>query len=169
MDSSTRYLGEVDDLRVEEEWEPRRSGGANVLWGRVFALGIALVFVFLIGRISAPNGVPRSQLDSLQQQLAASHRQLTALQSELDRAQRAAARPAATPSPQPSASPSAPAPAASGSKGITYKVQSGDTLYSIASKFYGDSSFADFIAESNNLGHSGRLLVGQKLTIPPKP
>ena len=52
-----------------------------------------------------------------------------------------------------------------------YVVQSGDSLYAISRKFYGDSSFIDLIFEANRdvMPSKNSLNVGQELRIPPKP
>lgn len=55
-------------------------------------------------------------------------------------------------------------------KAKTYEVQSGDTLGSIAIRFY-DSSHPDYIAKiqrANKLENADTLKLGQKLIIPPK-
>jgi LysM repeat protein len=53
----------------------------------------------------------------------------------------------------------------------TYVVQSGDSLYAISRKFYGDSSYIDLIFEANRdvMRSKNSLSVGQKLRIPPVP
>ena len=53
----------------------------------------------------------------------------------------------------------------------TYVVQSGDSLYAISRKFYGDSSRIDLIFEANRdvMPSKNSLSVGQKLRIPPVP
>ena len=53
----------------------------------------------------------------------------------------------------------------------TYVVQSGDSLYAISRKFYGDSSHIDHIFEANRdvMRSKDSLSVGQKLRIPPVP
>ena len=53
----------------------------------------------------------------------------------------------------------------------TYVVQSGDSLYAISRKFYGDSSRIDLIYEANRdvMRSKNSLSVGQKLRIPPVP
>lgn len=49
----------------------------------------------------------------------------------------------------------------------TYTVRSGDSLYAIATEFYGDGSKWRLIAEANGLDDDNRLTVGQELRIPP--
>jgi nucleoid-associated protein YgaU len=55
-------------------------------------------------------------------------------------------------------------------KGQAYKVQSGDSLGSIANKFYGSSApeMVSRIMKANNLSNPNRLSLGQPLVIPPK-
>ena len=50
-------------------------------------------------------------------------------------------------------------------------VQKGDSLYAISRKFYGDSSYIDFIFQANrsSLPSKNNLKLGQVLIIPPKP
>jgi 5'-nucleotidase len=96
----------------------------------------------------------------------------------------AAASPAASPSPSPSgnatiispaASPSpgaspSPSPAAGG-PGESYTVGDGDTLASIADKYYGDASQWRKIYDANKAAigdNPDNVKVGTKLTIPPK-
>lgn len=49
---------------------------------------------------------------------------------------------------------------------ITYVVKSGDTLWGIAKKYYGDGSKYTIIAEENKLSNPNMLNIGQNLTIP---
>lgn len=72
--------------------------------------------------------------------------------------------PTATPTPEPTATlTSAPTPTAAPSGRVTYKVKSGDTLSSIATK-YGISWQA--LAEANKLTSKSTLRIGQELVIP---
>jgi LysM repeat protein len=48
----------------------------------------------------------------------------------------------------------------------TYSVVSGDTLWKLAKKYYGDGSKYPVIAKANNIANPNLILVGQKLTIP---
>lgn len=49
-----------------------------------------------------------------------------------------------------------------------YAIQSGDTLYSICKKQYGDASLHTKLAEYNKLAAGKALKLGQKLTLPAK-
>jgi nucleoid-associated protein YgaU len=47
-----------------------------------------------------------------------------------------------------------------------HPVVSGDTLWKLAKKYYGDGSKYPVIAKANNVANPNLILVGQKLTIP---
>ena len=75
--------------------------------------------------------------------------------------------PLATPIPPPSPLPSpSPSPVAAAN---SYKVQDGDTLTSIASKFYGDANLWNLIFEANRdqMTTADELQIGETLRIPP--
>jgi LysM repeat protein len=70
----------------------------------------------------------------------------------------------------PTAAPAAPteapaAPTAAPAQWI-YTVVSGDTLWAIAARFYGDGSKYPKIASANGIANPDLIMVGQKLTIP---
>ncbi|MFM7389035.1 MAG: LysM peptidoglycan-binding domain-containing protein [Vampirovibrionales bacterium] len=54
--------------------------------------------------------------------------------------------------------------------GQVYKVKSGDTMGSIAAKFYGDASpaYIEKLLKANGLANANRLSLDQELVIPPK-
>lgn len=54
---------------------------------------------------------------------------------------------------------------------IEYRVERGDTLSGIASRFYGSSRWTDFLFQANRdrLRSPGAIRIGQTLVIPPKP
>lgn len=54
-----------------------------------------------------------------------------------------------------------------GPEGITYTVKAGDMLMSLAKRFYGDESKYKLIMEKNNITDPDKIMVGQKLLIPP--
>jgi LysM repeat protein len=58
-----------------------------------------------------------------------------------------------------------PAPTEAPAKRI-YTVVSGDTLWAIAERFYGDGSKYPKIASANGIANPDLIMVGQKLTIP---
>ena len=52
---------------------------------------------------------------------------------------------------------------------IVHVVAQGETLTKIARKYYGNEGLYTLIAKANKLDRPGKLKVGQKLTIPPRP
>jgi len=57
-------------------------------------------------------------------------------------------------------------PAAETPEAQTYVVEAGDTLWSIATKFYGNGSKYTAILRANNMADNERLQIGQTLIIP---
>lgn len=131
--------------------------GGRVLWGRVGVLGGALILMFLLGRCTAPGGIPESDLVAAQAQVNELEAQNEQLQQQI-------------------AAMSAQAPAEEGEEEeeedskagwSTYTVKSGDTLISIAQDVYGDGTKFNLIAEANGIDKNNKLRVGQELQIPP--
>ncbi len=50
--------------------------------------------------------------------------------------------------------------------GLTYSVQSGDTLSKIAKRFYGDANHYHQIAQASGISNPDQIDVGQELTLP---
>jgi nucleoid-associated protein YgaU len=50
--------------------------------------------------------------------------------------------------------------------GLTYTVESGDTLSKIAKRFYGDANHYHEIAAANDIDNPDRIDVGQELKLP---
>jgi LysM repeat protein len=70
------------------------------------------------------------------------------------------------PAPAPAAPPEAPAAPPPPPARRTYTVVSGDTLWAIAERFYGDGSKYPQIASANGIANPDLIMVGQQLTIP---
>jgi hypothetical protein len=151
------YQPYESDESYEWDYDDRPRSGSKVLWGRIVALAIALFLAFLLGRTTAPKGIPESRLQDLRDQNEQ-------LQQENDDLQALLAEPsespsdAATPDDQASSDPNA--------EGETYVVEKGDTLRGIAQTFCGDPQFDDVIAEANDIQDPTNLPVGTELTIP---
>jgi nucleoid-associated protein YgaU len=73
----------------------------------------------------------------------------------------AAEEPVAAPEAEPAPPPPAPEPAVR-----TYTVVSGDTLWAIAERFYGDGSKYQQIADASGIANPDLIQPGQVLTIP---
>jgi len=150
----------------EQEREPR------ILWGRVAALAGMLVLAFFLGRMTGSTGVPAADLTKAETKVTSLEQENEDLKSEL-----AAAQAAAEPAPQGAAAGTETAgETAEGSAagdgaaqevaGMDYTVKSGDTLTTIAKKFYNDPSLDDFIAEYNEIADPSALAVGQTIFLP---
>lgn len=75
-----------------------------------------------------------------------------------------------------SAKPDAPVPVRIDNKDLanaaveTHRVQSGDSLTSLAETYYGDAKYAGFLAQANpKLADPNRLRIGMQINIPPLP
>ncbi len=66
----------------------------------------------------------------------------------------------------PTTAPSTPIPPAGNSGSQSYTIQAGDTLWSIATQFYGNGSKYTLIQQANNLPNNAILQVGSTLIIP---
>lgn len=169
--SEPEYPDDVDyDYDVDPDRPAARGERPRVLWGRVAILGGAVLLAFLIGRNSAPDGIPASDLraaradaqaaqeeaDQLRDQIATLEVQTEGLDEEK------AGDPAAGDQEGEDEGTVAP-------ENQTYTVEANDTLSKIAERFYGNAGLADFLAEANPGVDPYALRVGQELIIPPDP
>jgi LysM domain-containing protein len=76
----------------------------------------------------------------------------------------AAEEPAPAPEPEPAPAPPPPPPPPPAPR--TYTVVSGDTLWAIAERFYGDGSKYQVIADASGISNPDLIHPGQELTIP---
>jgi nucleoid-associated protein YgaU len=174
-------------------YEPEQTSFAderrtNVLWGRVIALAVVLLLVFLLGRASAGDG-SSEEVEDLQARLASAQAEI----EQLDRQVRAQTATTTIPTigaddgttvPGTGASPGAGGAVTTTRPGAgatttttatedeTYTVRSGDSLRSIASRFYGNVRLESCIAKAQNppITDPTKLRTGQRITIPrPEP
>ena len=179
--------GPMDDRLEAFEVEPSYDReddpfprGPRVLWGRVAALGGALILAFLLGgQLAGGGGGNSSQVTALQRQLDDANSKISQLQSNLAALSSGQSAPTGLPSASPTTGASttptataATAPVRGGATGssVTYTVNVGDTLGGIASHFYGRATHAGvvLIEQANGLSDA-TIRVGMKLTIPPAP
>jgi nucleoid-associated protein YgaU len=164
------------DWEYDEEPRTRKGGQMpNVLWGRVAILGAMILFAFLLGRMTKSSGVPASELEAandevaaVQEDLAAANDQIAALQTQVDDLQAAAAPTDTTEDPAATEDTEDPA-ATDTTTEETYVVKPDETLSIIAERFYGDASLADFLAEANGIEDPTAISAGQELIIPEEP
>jgi nucleoid-associated protein YgaU len=154
------------DAASDLEWDEEHDAAykPKVLWGRVVVLGGMLILAFLLGRATKGDGIPTSELNAAKEQIQTLEEENRSLEEELASAPVAPAEtaPAET-------EPADPAEETTVVEGQTYFVKSGDTLTTIAQKFYGDPSLDDFLAEANGITDKASLSVGQELIIPDDP
>ncbi|HEX2049626.1 MAG TPA: LysM peptidoglycan-binding domain-containing protein [Actinomycetota bacterium] len=153
------------DMEPEEHERPR------ILWGRLVALGVLLILVFLGGRACAPEGVPPEELDQARARIEDLEGDNDRLRSEIAALEQAQPTPAPTPTEEPSPSPTDDETTTDEPDvaGETYVVQEGDTLTTLAEEHYGDGAYADELAAANDLAPDAFLDVGQELFIPDEP
>jgi nucleoid-associated protein YgaU len=77
-----------------------------------------------------------------------------------------AAEEAPAPAPEPAAEPAEPPPPPPPPAPRTYTVVSGDTLWAISERFYGDGSKYQRIADASGISNPDLIHPGQVLTIP---
>lgn len=196
MSQSVRQAPETEAIpRQPVQWD-RKSAPAKVLWGRVAALAATIIAAYLLGRVTAPDGVPAESLVRAETELAAAQQRVTELETRLaettsPESARTVPAPAEQGAGEPSTAPEdreetgagdaqatgagippdegAEAPGSRPDSVETYVVREGDSLNTIARRFYGDASLVGLIAEANNITARGKIRVGQKLDLPPKP
>lgn len=149
-----------------QEEPPRRSGPSPLVLALIIVAGLAILvlFGFLIYRCaSAPKPAPSSSVPA-----------------SAEPSPSASASPSIEPSPSVSASPS-PSPVASaspesgadllgknGSKGLTIRIRWGDTLWDLATRYYGNPWLYKKIAKANKIRNPDLIISGHKLWIPPR-
>lgn len=153
------------------EWEEpyEDDGPLHILWGRVAAVLLALLIAFALGRATAPTGAPPSQIDGLREQLSRAREDNARLEDDLAAARDDAATTTAPAEPDQDAEEEPAADEGADTEGDTYVVKSGDTLGSIARRFYEDAALANVIAEENGLTDPSLLTPGTELVIPDRP
>ena len=163
------------DYELEDDYAPR------ILWGRLAFFALALILAFAVGRCTKSSGVAESTFNAERQKVVDLQEQNQVLQAQVDAAATqgngggngngngggGGKNNGGGDGGDEEATEEASDPA--GGDGQTYTVQSGDTLTTIAEKFYGDATAFDLIVDANNLDSSTGLRVGQELVIPEKP
>ncbi|MGH2736623.1 MAG: LysM peptidoglycan-binding domain-containing protein, partial [Actinomycetota bacterium] len=162
----TEHLSEPYEPRDSEEsydWdyeEERR--GPKILWGRVAALGLALVLAFLLGRVTAGGDDDSERVADLRTELRSTQAELEQARDELAAVEN---EPTGTPA-TPDETPAEGEGEGEGAAAQTYEVQPGDTLRDIAERFYQDVTFDDCIAEANGITDPLAIRPGDELEIP---
>jgi LysM repeat protein len=164
------------DWDYAEERAERRP--MNILWGRVAILAGLVLLAFLLGRTTAGGGASADELkaasdraDRLEQTNAELSTTNESLQTQLDQANAdlAALQTAGVEGDSEATAGEGEGEAAAQPPGTTYKVRAGDSLSTIAEKFYDDASLDDYLAEVNGISDPTALSVGQEILIPDDP
>ncbi len=143
----------------EWDYDDKKGGGSKILWGRVLGLAVALFLAFLLGRSTAPEGIPTSRVNDLEERIQE-------LEDENERLEELVSQP----SPEPTEATPTDADETTDEEepeGQTYVVKSGDTLRGIAETFCGDATFDDTIAEYNGIDDPTAIRPGDEIVIPP--
>lgn len=164
-----------------DPYTDREPQDVNILWGRVAALGGALLLAFLFGTWVAggDEGIDEQQHLQTVEERDRLARENEELQEQID--QLSQGEPPANPptadnddedgDDSDSDSDSGDGDGSDDSDGQSqvYVVRQGDTLSGVAQRFYGSSGkkARERIAEANDLEPDSTLTVGQELTIPP--
>ena len=140
----------------------------RILWGRVAVLGGMLLLAFLLGRATKGDGVPTAELTQARQQIQTLEAENEALEEELASAPMVTEGTGTETEGTETDDPGTEGTETS-LEGKTYVVEEGDSLTTIAVKFYDDPSLDDYLAEVNGITDPTQLAVGQELLIPDEP
>lgn len=166
---------------MDFEYDGADDLGGRILWGRVIALGFAILLMFFFGRCTAGGGVDIAEHEALQEQLASEQDQVASLQANVGtlqqtivdlNAQIASLQGGSTITGDPATDTTTGTETDTGAgavPGQVYVVQPGDTLSDIADAVYGNPLQFGVIAQANGITESNPLQVGQELTIPANP
>ena len=171
----TVEAAEGADVEAPPDWDDPEEAPLHVLWGRVTALLVGLLLAFGLGRATAPERIERSTLEELRAEVTGLRDDNQRLEQELVVAEQEAEEAAEEAAAAAQEAPAEPGEdtteeeTADPGEEQTYVVKSGDTLGSIAQRFYEDAAFADVIAEANGLTDPSLLRTGMELVIPERP
>ncbi len=143
----------------EWDYEDERSSRPKVLWGRIVLLAVVLILAFLLGRSTAPDGIPESRLEQARAESAQLEEENQSLADQVEELEAAQESPAPT---------TTTAAGGTGGNGElqTYTVRRGDTLTSIAQDVCEDPSLDNAIGELNDISDPEQLPVGSDIQIP---
>ncbi|HEX2235144.1 MAG TPA: LysM peptidoglycan-binding domain-containing protein [Actinomycetota bacterium] len=162
MTQEIRPLAPQEPGRPTPEAHDEPAPGLRILWGRMALLAVALVGAFAAGRITAPDP-SAGALTETRQELDAARAEAADLRARLE------AEVGADQAPAPEETTEAEEPAEPAVEGRVHVVEAGQTLRSIALKYYEDATLDDVIAEANGITDPEQLSVGTELVIPKRP
>jgi nucleoid-associated protein YgaU len=145
----------------EWDYEGERRPRPKVLWGRILILAVVVILAYLLGRSTAPEGIPERTLEQARAESAQLEQENQQLADEIDELE------SAEPSPGPTDTTEAGGTdEAGGGETTTYTVRRGDTLTSIAQDVCEDPSLDNAIGEANGISDPEQLSVGTEIEIP---
>jgi nucleoid-associated protein YgaU len=164
------------DYDWDYDEEPARRDAPKILWGRVAILGAGIILAFLIGRMTAGGGVPQEELARAERQaedaraeVAALEDRVASLETQLDEAEAAAAATGTDTATDAGTDTEDDADAPPAEDVEIHVVAEGETLTTISEEYYGDTGYADYIAEYNGIADPSLVSTGTELQIPPEP
>jgi nucleoid-associated protein YgaU len=143
----------------EWDYEDDRSSRPKVLWGRIVILAIVLILAYLLGRSTAPEGIPQGTLEQARAESAQLEEENQSLANQVEELE------AAQESPGPTTTTAAGGTDETGEVD-TYTVRRGDTLTSIAEDVCEDPTLDNAIGELNDISDPEQLSVGTDIQIP---
>lgn len=160
-----------------DPYSDREPQDMHVLWGRVAALGGALLLAFLFGTWVADGSPTEDEIEASEtyQELLEERNQLaddnSELEDQLDQLSRGEPpeNPPTADNDSDDGDGDSDSDDGSDEQSQVYVVRQGDTLSGVAQRFYGSSGreARERIAEANDIEPDATLTVGQELTIPP--
>ena len=147
----------------EWDYEDERRSRPKVLWGRIVLLAIVLVLAYLLGRSTAPEGIPEGTLEQARAESAQLEEENQALADQVEELEAAQESPTTT-----TAAGGTDETDETGETGETetYTVRRGDTLSSIAQDVCEDPTLDNAIGELNDISEPEQLSVGAEIQIP---
>jgi nucleoid-associated protein YgaU len=145
----------------EWDYEGERRPRPKVLWGRILILAVVVILAYLLGRSTAPEGIPANTLEQARAESAQLEQENQELADQVDELEAAQASPGPTTTTEAGGTDEA-----GEGETRTYTVRRGDTLTLIAEDVCEDASLDDAIAEFNDISDPQQLSVGSEIQIP---
>jgi nucleoid-associated protein YgaU len=161
MSQEIRPLPPQEPGRPAPEVQDEPAPEYRILWGRVALLALGLAAAFLAGRTTAPDP-SADTLAETRQDLEEARAEVADLRARIEAE-------AAQPTPAPETATEVDEAAEPAGEGRVHVVEAGQTLRSIALKYYEDATLDDVIADANGITDPEQLSVGIELVIPKRP
>jgi nucleoid-associated protein YgaU len=174
-DRTTEHLDPYEPADAGYDWDyDEGAGGApmpKILWGRVVVLAGILLVGFLLGRLTAPDGIPQSDLNAMEQQRDDARAQVAQLEDQVADLEAQVAQ-LEQPDDTTTGEETTEEPTTNEGEdivGTEYEIQSGDSLSIISIREWDDADYADCLAALNNIDDPSAISVGDTIIIPKDP